>query len=110
MIRLETLADNSPADRNFETLMRWVPDAGGPAVGFRFGTVVLAFSASATASAVVPHGLGKTPVAVLLTTLTTTGFRAGYSALGATSVTVNGFTPTGATTTANLTVSWMVIG
>jgi hypothetical protein len=110
VIHLENLADGSISDRNFQKLKALVPDSGGQTAGFRFGVVVVTFTASATSSVeTVTHGLGKLPVAIVLSSETTSDLRATYSAVDAAEFDVKAFSGIGSIT-GPLTVSWLVIG
>lgn len=68
MIALEQLADGSISDRNFQKLMGLVVDTGGRAVGLRWGVDVWTYPGGTpkTSQKVVSHGLGRTPVVVLV--------------------------------------------
>lgn len=72
--------DGSVSERNFQTLMRLVPDTGGITAGIRFGAVTFTFTAG-TFSAIqtIDHGLGRIPVAVWVGSWWIPGVAAGYS-------------------------------
>lgn len=111
MIKLEQLADGSAADRNFQRLVGLVLDTGGRSIGFRFGSTVVATSASATGSATQAHGLGKAPVAAFATGVGSGGLiNAEIQSFDATNVVLRvGYTD-GTGRTQNNTVYWLVIG
>lgn len=73
MILLEQLFDNSPSARNFQKLAQIVPDTGGRSVGYRFGQVTCTWPGGnqQTNAPTVMHGLGRTPVDVQLTVIST---------------------------------------
>lgn len=111
-IALEHLADASIADRNFQKLTRLVMDTGGQTAGIRFGATSVVFTAVATASTTVTHGLGKTPIVALATfDISGTAFHimAEVFSVGATTFGLQGFLPAGAATTTR-TAYWVVIG
>ena len=66
-IALEHLADGSIVDRNFQKLMRLVPDTGGQTVSIRFGVDSVDFpvSTDSTVKSIL-HGLGRVPLAVFV--------------------------------------------
>lgn len=113
MIGLEYLADGTISDRNFQRLNALVPDTGGQTVGIRFGTSSIGFTASTdSADTVISHGLGTTPVVVLVSVHTAPTF-ATVAALnahsyGATTFTVNGRVASAATAT--VPIVWLAIG
>lgn len=68
MITLAHVASGDPAllERNFRTIARLTPDAGGLSIDIRSGTGVLTFTSSArSATLTVTHGIGRTPVVTL---------------------------------------------
>jgi hypothetical protein len=76
-----------------------------------FGQATLAFAASNIATVVVTHGLGITPVAVLLTPVdTSTNFFASTSARSSTSFTIRGRIVNDAVVTFNFGIDWLAIG
>lgn len=110
-IVLEHLADGSISDRNFQTLMKLVPDTGGQSVGIRFGVATCAWTASAySAALVVSHGLGKTPVNIQLTPHSNPDMTFGPTARSATTFTVQGYFAPGIAITGSFPVDWVAIG
>lgn len=109
-IALEQLADGSVSDRNFQRLMSLVLDTGGRSVGIRFGTGTATWTAAVSSAAVtIPHGLGRTPVAVFLSTRNPlVGYAA--SSIGATSFVATGFETANLAITTTNTFDWLVIG
>jgi hypothetical protein len=76
-----------------------------------FGQATLAFAASNIATVVVTHGLGITPVAVLLTPVdTSTNFFASTSARSSTSFTIRGRIVNDAVVTSSYSIDWLAIG
>jgi hypothetical protein len=76
-----------------------------------FGQATLAFAASNIATVVVTHGLGITPVAVLLTPVdTSTNFFASTSARSSTSFTIRGRIVNDVVVTFNFGIDWLAIG
>jgi hypothetical protein len=76
-----------------------------------FGQATLAFAASNFATVVVTHGLGITPVAVLLTPFdATTSFFASTSARSSASFTIRGRIYNDAVVTSSYSIDWLAIG
>lgn len=112
---LEHVADGdwNGVGRNFQKLMSLLPDTGGRSVGIRFGSdaVTWAGGSRTTAANPITHGLGRTPVAVLLTS-STSNMEMSASALGATTFSATGNTMDG-TSPVNGTARtfyWLVVG
>lgn len=115
MIALEFPGDGGVLDRNVGRLMSLVPDTGGQTIGLRFGTQTLTWpgSTTTTGSETITHGLGATPVVVLV------GIQAESVAVmswannvGATTFTVAARTGDGTSPAADTTctLAWLAIG
>ena len=113
-INLETLADNSKADRNFRKLAQLVLDTGGQDVGVRFGTGTATWPGGSqfTNTVTITHGLGRTPIAVVCTCITGGAAIGAYQAFGYTSTTfaVKAQAVDGGTTAGSQTFAWVAIG
>jgi hypothetical protein len=76
-----------------------------------FGQTTLAFAASNFATVVITHGLGITPVAVLLTPFdASTSFFASTSVRSSTSFTIRGRIYNDAVVTSSFSIDWLAIG
>lgn len=96
--------------RDLDAIALAVPGTGGKDVELRYGTAEVTFTASAaSANTVVSHGLGRTPVAVVVSSAE--GFGIFYQSFTWTTTT---FTATGAypfgTLSGTFTFAWIAIG
>lgn len=110
MTRLEQILDGSVTARNFDAVARLLIDTGDQSFGVRIGTADATFTAADTsASTVVSHGLGRTPVVVVMQERGG-GLRASVDARSDTTFTFRGYTTQGTTLTNTVTYDWLVIG
>lgn len=87
-----------------------VSGEAGTSPGVRFGTSTATFSGSPiSGTAVVTHGLGKTPACVLTTAINTVILYE-ITASGATTFSVAGYNTTGAALTGTFSFYWLAIG
>lgn len=102
-------------DRNFRSIAQLAIDTGGKDIGVRYGvgTVTWPGGTQFTGVVTIPHGLGKTPVDVLVTPKVTTvaGYTLWAATFTATTFQVAGWTMNAAPGAGTTDLfSWLVIG
>jgi hypothetical protein len=101
--------DWNALNRTIDLLAGLVLDTGGQSLGIRVGQSTVTFTASAlSATTVVSHGLGRTPVAVFYGNVDANMDNLATTVVGATTFTVQGRYSSAVTGTASL--YWMVVG
>jgi hypothetical protein len=110
-MRLPFTVRDRDVQANFDWLLKRFLDTGGRSGSIRFGTAVVTFSAADTSDTeTVTHGLGTTPVAVVVSAnIFSPGIFAVTQSVGATTFQTRAITRSG-THTGDVTIFWIAVG